>query len=165
MNTTTTRQPAAPTRSPPTGESSRQRLLKRVSNKKHRSFVPSDFSARDVPWVFLGCLVVLVFLTGFAFLFHSVPVFWRGFFLGLCVMFILLGPRGKKIDIAALPRPSEAVRAKCGDPACPLVEAVKAYREETGVGLSEAKAFVDPQRAGGRASGNVGTARPANDRS
>lgn len=52
-----------------------------------------------------------------------------------------------QIDVAALPQLSEAVREKCDDLDCPLVEAVKAYRDETGLGLSEAKAVVDFYRA------------------
>ena len=62
----------------------------------------------------------------------------------------MLGPRTCKIDVAALPQPSEKVRAKCDDPNCSLVEAVKAYREETGLGLSEAKAVVESYRASKR---------------
>ena len=66
-----------------------------------------------------------------------------GIGLALVGAFFLFAPRPRKIDVAALPKPSADVRAKCDDPNCSLAEAVKAYRDETGLGLSEAKAALD----------------------
>ena len=60
---------------------------------------------------------------------------------------LLLSPKQRKINVGARPRPSGEVRAKCDDPNCSLVEAVKAYRDQTGLGLSEAKAAVESYRA------------------
>lgn len=61
--------------------------------------------------------------------------------------FLLFAPKHRKIDVGALPQPSGEVRAKCDDPDCSLVEAVKAYRDDTGLGLSEARAVVESYRA------------------
>lgn len=70
----------------------------------------------------------------------------------MLVAFFLLRPVKKKIDVAALPSPSANVRAKCDDPCVSFVEAVKAYRDETGLGLMEATAvlrnYQDSQQRG-----------------
>ena len=116
---------------------------------EHRSFKPSDFSLRDVPGFIFGYLIISVLFVGLGLFFEGLPDFWRGLLLGggLALVGSLFGPRLRQIDVAALPQPSVEVRAKCDDPNCSLVEAVKAYRDETGLGLSEAKAVVDSYKA------------------
>ena len=118
-----------------------------------KPFRPSDFSLRDIPGFVIVYLVISVASVGLGLLLERMPEFWRGFLFGggLALMgaLILFGPKPRKIEVAALPQPSEEVRAKCDDPNCSLVEAVKAYRDETGLGLSEAKALIESYRAKG----------------
>jgi hypothetical protein len=118
---------------------------------QHRSFRISDFSFRDVPWAVAAYLLISLFSIGFGVLLESLPEFWRGVLLGgglgggcsfLLTCYFLLGPATKEIDVASLPEPSATVIAKCDDPACSLAEAVKAYRDETGLGLTEAAAVL-----------------------
>ena len=114
---------------------------------KHRSFMPSDFrfSFRFM-FLFLVVFIVLsVISIGLGLMVETIPEFWRGFLcgvgLGLLIPSVLLFPK-KEIDIASFPEPSENVKTICDDPNCSLVEAVKIYCEETGVGLSEATAVL-----------------------
>lgn len=113
---------------------------------KHKSFRISDFSLRDLPWAVGAYFVLSIFSIGIGLLLEAVPPFLSGLLLGvggaLLFAFFLLRPLEKEVDVAALPSPSANVRAKCDDPAGSLVEAVKAYREETGLGLAEAKAVL-----------------------
>jgi hypothetical protein len=115
---------------------------------KHRTFLLSDFSLRDVPgaiavYVILSAICVLAGLT-----LESVPPFWRGLLsgmgLGLCSALILLTllHRRQKIDTTELPEPSAEVRRICDDPDATLAKAVKAYRDETGLGLAEGTAVL-----------------------
>ena len=121
---------------------------------EHRSFRSSDFSLRDIPGFIVTYLIISVVSVGVGLFLEGLPDFWNGVLLGggLALMgaFLLFVPRHRKIDVAALPQPSAAVRAKCDDSSCSLVEAVKAYRDETGLRLVEAKAFVDSYRASKR---------------
>jgi hypothetical protein len=114
--------------------------------KQLGSFRISDFSLRDVPWGFAAYLILSVFSIGLGAFLDSLPEFWSGLFLGagcaLLASFFLLRPAKKEVDVAALPSPSASVMAKCDDPDCSLAEAVKAYREETGLGLTEAAAVL-----------------------
>lgn len=118
---------------------------------EHRSFRPSDFSLLDIPGFIVAYLIISVVSVGLGLLLEGLPDFWRGLLLGggLALMgsFLLSRPRPRIIDVAALPQPSAEIRAKCDDRNCSLVEAVKAYRDETGLGLSEAKAVVESYRA------------------
>ena len=113
----------------------------------HKSFRISDFSLRDAPWGIAAYMILSAFAIGLGLLMESLPRFWSGLLLGtggaLIVAFILLRPVQKKIDIATLPNPSDHVKAMCDDPACSFVKAVKAYRDETGLGLSEATAVLE----------------------
>ena len=67
--------------------------------------------------------------------------------------------KGERIDywLGVGAQPSEKVRAMCDDPSCSLVAAVKACREETGLGLAEAKAIVESLKSSRRRSGNTQT--------
>lgn len=89
-------------------------------------------------------------------LFETLPQFWRGLLCGLgaglCIPLLLASP-GRQIDISTLPEPSANVKQICDDPNRPLVEAVKAYREETGRSLSEATAILKTYMAN-QQSGN-----------
>lgn len=118
---------------------------------EHKSFRPSDVSLREIPGIIVACFVISVVFVALRLLLSGLPDFWNGLLLGggLALMgaFLLLVRNTRKIDVGALPQPSEEVRAKCEDPNCSLVEAIKAYRDETGLGLSEAKAVVDSYRA------------------
>ena len=121
---------------------------------KHRSFLPSDFSLRDIPGflvVYIGISVICVF---FGLTLQTLPPFWGGMLCGVGLGFfgaLALLHQKKEIDITGLPEPSENVRAKCLDPTCTFpsrsfAEAVKTYCDETGASLSEGtqvlKAFV-----------------------
>ena len=113
---------------------------------EHKSFRVSDFSLRDLPWAVAAYLVLSIFSVGLGLFLDSLPSFWSGLLLGaggaFIVAFFLLRPVKKKVDVAALPSPSANVRAKCDDPSGSFVEAVKAYRVETGLGLAEATAVL-----------------------
>ena len=122
----------------------------------HRSFRISDFSLWDVPRAVAAYLIISLFSIGVGVLLESLPEFWRGVLLGggcsfLLTCYLLLGPATKEVDVASLPEPSATVIAKCDDPACSFVEAVKASREETGLGLTEATAVVRNYQAGKQA--------------
>ena len=116
-----------------------------------KSFRPSDFSLRDIPGFIVVYLIFSAAAVGLGLLLEAMPEFWRGVLLGGGLAsigaFLFFGPRRRTIDVAALPQPSAEVTAKCDDPNCSLVEAVKAYRDETGLGLSEAKAVIESYRA------------------
>jgi hypothetical protein len=112
---------------------------------KLRSFVPSDFSLRDIPgflvaYVIISAICVLAGLT-----LQALPPFWRGTLCGLGIgLFgaLILLRDSKEIDLTSLPEPSEMVRAKCDDPTCifpsrSFVAAVKTYCDETGASLTE----------------------------
>ena len=64
--------------------------------------------------------------------------------MGLCggLILLILIHRKREIDIAKLPEPSAEVRRICEDPNSTLAEAVKAYRDETGLGLTEGTAVL-----------------------
>ncbi|HSW01062.1 MAG TPA: hypothetical protein VLI39_12875 [Sedimentisphaerales bacterium] len=118
---------------------------------EHRSFRISDFSIRDIPWAVAAYVILSLLSIGVGVFLESLREFWSGFLFGAGLVLMgalfLFGPRTRRIDVAALPQPSEKIRAKWDDPNCSLVEAVKAYREDTGCGLAEAKAVVDSYRA------------------
>jgi hypothetical protein len=118
---------------------------------ENSSFRISDFSLRDVSWAVAAYIITALFSIGVGVLLESLPEFWRGVLIGggcaliasaLLACYFLLGPATKEIDVASLPELSATVAAKCDDPACSLAETVKAYREETGLGLTEAVAVV-----------------------
>jgi len=113
---------------------------------EHKSFRISDFSLRDVPWAVAAYLIISLFSIGLGVFLESLPKFWSGVLLGagcaLLASIFLLRPATKKVDVATLPRPSASVRTKCDDPSSSFVEAVKAYRDETGLGLTEATAVL-----------------------
>jgi len=75
---------------------------------EHRSFVPRDFSLRDIPgflvgYVILSAICVLVGLT-----IEGLPPFWGGVLCGLGIGFLgalLLLREKQDIDIASLPEP------------------------------------------------------------
>lgn len=118
---------------------------------QHRSFRPSNFSSRDIPGFMVAYLIISIASVALGLFFEGMPDFWRGMLVGAGLAWIssilFYSPRGRKIDVTALPQPSAEVRAKFDNPNCSLIEAVKAYRAETGLGLSEAKAVVDSYRA------------------
>jgi hypothetical protein len=131
-------------------------MKRRIVMNEHRSFRISDFSLRDVPWAVAAYLILALFSIGLGVLLESLPDLWRGLLLGggcalfassLLAYYFLLGPATKEIDFGSLPEPSATVMAKCDDPACSLAEAVKAYREETGLGLTEATAVLRTYQA------------------
>jgi len=113
---------------------------------EHRSFVPSDFSLRDIPGFLVGYVIISAIFVLCGLIIEALPPFGGGMLFGLGLGFLgalFLLREKKEIDIASLPEPSENVRTKCDDPACTFpspsfVEAVKLYRDETGASLAEA---------------------------
>ena len=107
-----------------------------------------------MPGFLVGYVIISAIFVLCGFMIESLPPFGRGtlFGLGLGLAGALFLLRGKReIDIGSFPDPSENVRRKCEDSACTFpsslfVEAVKIYRNETGVSLTEAtevlKAYV-----------------------
>ena len=118
---------------------------------EHKSFRVSDFSLRDIPWAVAAYIIISLLSIGLGLVLESLPSFWSGLLLGaggaLLIAYLLLRPVKKEVDIAALPRPSASVRAICDDRAGSFVAAVKAYRDETGLGLSEATAVLRDYQA------------------
>ncbi len=111
-----------------------------------KSFRVSDASIRDIPWAVAAFFILSIFSIALGILAGKLPDFWRGVLLGsgggLIAAFFLLRPAPGKIDIGSLPQPSDRVMAICRDSGSSFVEAVKAYREESGVGLSESTAVL-----------------------
>ena len=118
---------------------------------EHNSFRVTDFSLRDLPWAVAAYLLLSLLSVGLGLFLESLPSFWSGLLLGagaaFIVAFFLLRPVKKKVDVTALPSPSANVRAKCDDPSGSLVEAVRLYRDETGLGLAEATAVLRDYQA------------------
>ena len=116
----------------------------------HRSFRISDASFRDTPWAVAAFGLLSVFCIGLGVLLESLPTFWSGFLAGAglasITTLLLMGPRPRTVDVAALPTPSERVRAMCADPAGSRVEAIHLYCRETGLGLAEGKAAIEACR-------------------
>jgi hypothetical protein len=115
---------------------------------KHRSFLLSDFSLRDVPAAIVAYVILAAICVLAGLVLQSLPPFYRGILSGLglgsCATLVLLVLicRKREVDTTALPEPSAEVRRICEDPSSTLAEAVKAYRVETGLGLAEATAVV-----------------------
>jgi hypothetical protein len=118
---------------------------------EHSSFSPSDFPLRDMHDFIVGYFIISAVFVGVGLFLEGLPDFRHGALpgggLGLMGALILFAQKQRKIDIGALPQPSGEVRVKCDDPNCSLVEALKACREQTGLGLSEAKAVVEFYRS------------------
>jgi hypothetical protein len=49
----------------------------------HRSFVPSDFSLRDIPFTLLAFIVISVASTVLGLFVESLSTFWRGYVWGI----------------------------------------------------------------------------------
>lgn len=116
---------------------------------RHRSFLPSDFSLRDVPALLVAYLLLSAACVASGILLRVLPPFWQGILcgmgLGLAAGVWLSSPR--RVDVSALPAPSSRVRQMCEDPDCrypsqSFAQAVKVYREEMGADLAEATALV-----------------------
>ncbi|MCF7954815.1 MAG: hypothetical protein K9M75_03335 [Phycisphaerae bacterium] len=120
------------------------------NKSKDRSFVPSDFSLRDVPGFLIGYVAVSAICVGLGLVIQTIPSFGKGLLCGVGLGFFaalaVLYPK-KKIDITTLPEPSSKVKEKCNDPNSSFVGAVKLYREETGVSLTEAAAVLRAYQA------------------
>lgn len=111
--------------------------------------MPSDFSFRFSfvhTFLFLIAYIVLSLICiGIGLMLETMPDFSRGLIfglgLGLSLPLLLLSPK-KEVDITSLPELSENVKSICDGPDASLIEAVKAYREETGASLFEATAVL-----------------------
>jgi hypothetical protein len=122
-----------------------------------RSFRPSDFGLGNVPWIVVALVLVVAGLAGLGYVFDQVgqllPPDLRllaiGFVLGFLVGLRVndwstrrsragppLSDRVKDLPL------SDRVKEIARDPAR-KIEAIKAYREETGAGLVEAKGVVE----------------------
>lgn len=112
---------------------------------KHRSFVPSDFSLRDIPGFLVAYVIISAICVLAGLVLQAIPLFWGGMLCGLGIGLLgalILLRDSKAIDIASLPELSENVRTKCDDPTCTFpsrsfVAAVKTYCDETGASLTE----------------------------
>ena len=126
---------------------------------KHRSFRPSDFSLRDIPLLLVSYIIISLLCILCGLFLELFSPFVRGLLLGLglgCMGALFLLRDKRPIDVASLPKPSEKVRKMCADPDCTFpsskfVEAVKVYRAETGLHLTEAtaalKAYIAEQQS------------------
>lgn len=113
---------------------------------KHKSFLPSDFSLSNIPVFFIAYVSFSLFCVLFGAMLDQIPLFWRGFLCGIGIglsgaLYLLLN--SKKTDVSKLPELSSKTQKICSDPNCKFpsptfLVAVKLYREETGVTLSEA---------------------------
>lgn len=115
----------------------------------HRSFVPSDFSLRDVFSLLVGAGALWLFGT----MSDSLPTFWKGVLCGFGLGFVLASslrsrPEGARAAHLSEPHASpaelpESVRVSLDDPTCVFaspgfIEAIKLYKEATGASLREA---------------------------
>lgn len=128
---------------------------------ERRKSNPRYLSLRDMPGAVAAYAIISAVCVGLGLLVEELPEFWRGVLfgggLGLMGAYLLLAPKPRKIDVGTLPSPSGEVQAKIEDPNCTIVEAIKAYRDQTGVGLSEAKALVESHRSGEKTPGRGDT--------
>lgn len=116
----------------------------------HKSFRVSDFSIKDVPLVIVVFFILSLFSIGVGWFIESMTDFWRGVFVGVGVGlgFALIAalwffrPSSKPIDASAFPRPSAKTLDILKDPNQSFIDAVKAYRDETGLGLTETTAVM-----------------------
>lgn len=113
-----------------------------------RSFRPSDFTFRELPGLLIPAFLILsAFSVGLGLLLESASPSWKGLLVGAgAATLILVGwfcAGSKPVDASTLPEPSETVRTMLDAPGASVVHAVKAYRQETGRSLAEAKAAVD----------------------
>lgn len=112
---------------------------------RHRSFLPSDFSLRDVPGFLVAYLLMSAACVAAGVFLERLPPFWQGILcgagLGLAAGAWLSLPR--RVDVSSLPPPSPRVRQLCENPACrypsqAFAQAVKAYCDETGAAVADA---------------------------
>jgi hypothetical protein len=54
-----------------------------TTNGPHRSFVPSDFSIRDAPFMLLAFIIICVASVVLGLFVESLSSFWRGYLLGI----------------------------------------------------------------------------------
>ena len=116
--------------------------------------MPSDFSFRDLPGFVPAFLVVSFLSVGLGLFIETAPAFLSGALIGgggaLALALLLFGPVDSAIDADLLPEPSEKVRALCASRDFSSIDAIKAYREETGLGLAEARIAVERCREASR---------------
>ena len=78
----------------------------------HQSFIPSDFSFRDVPFLFLGFIIVSVVTVAIGLTLDALPAFWGGVLSGIGIGIaipLLFLRKSELVDVANLPQPSENV--------------------------------------------------------
>lgn len=56
---------------------------KELPDQRHRSFVPSDFSMRDIPFMLLAFIIISVASVVLGLVVESLSSFWRGYFWGI----------------------------------------------------------------------------------
>ena len=56
-----------------------------LPDRKHRSFVISDFSVRDIPVALLAFAMISIASVVLGLAVESLPSFWRGFLFGIAV--------------------------------------------------------------------------------
>ena len=54
-----------------------------TTNEPHRSFVPSDFSMRDVPFMLLAFIIICVASVVLGLFVEALSSFWRGYLWGI----------------------------------------------------------------------------------
>lgn len=117
---------------------------------RHRSFLPSDFSLRDVPGFLVAYLLLSAACVAAGFFMEQLPPFWRGTLWGASIGLaagVAWLSLSRRVDVSSLPPPSPRVQQMCEDPACRypsqlFAQAVKAYIDETGAPLSESTAVL-----------------------
>ena len=127
---------------------------------EHRSFVPSDFGLRDIPrivrrWLLLSVICTFTRIVGQKFQ-DGVPPFLAGLLTGLglglgisAFVSIVIARKSatryrETIDIDSLPELSANVQQICdGSSAAKKLKAVKAYCDETGLGVPEGMVAVE----------------------
>ena len=127
---------------------------------EHRSFVPSDFGLRDIPRIVFACLLIsaicmLIGIIGQQFQ-DGVPPFFAGLLIGLglglgisAFVSILIARKSatryrETIDIDSLPELSANVQQICdGSHEAKKLKAVRAYCDETGLGVPEGRVAVE----------------------
>jgi hypothetical protein len=62
----------------------------RTTNEPHRSFIPSDFGMRDVPFMLLAFITICAASVVLGLFVESLSSFWRGYLWGIATTILAL---------------------------------------------------------------------------
>ena len=63
---------------------------KELTDQRHRSFLVSDFSMRDIPFALLAFIIISVASVVFGLVVESLSSFWRGYVWGIVTTYFAM---------------------------------------------------------------------------